>query len=352
MRRTKLTTVLALLNVPLLAVVLWQGQLLHQRKEGSEITRSTRETNSTRAVQSAISSSSFSPLGPGALGDAQGDSNHLALQEQLKLGLSTLATNKPKLDWRQVESEDYRTYVKNLREIGCPEPTVRDIVTADLLQAFAARRAEVTAARFGDFKYWKADPQEAAARQNLEQQRRALDDEMSGALRELLAAEGIRPSTTQQWRQAALDQQLSFLPVDKREKTEALLLQYTDIDEQIRALASGDRTPENTAERRHVLEAYDVKRAALQALLTPEEYQQLDLTMSWTADNLRRAMEKFEPTEEEFRAIFHAWRAHDERLARLYATDQPDPGNAHVFARMQELRGEKRYEQYRSTWWS
>ena len=102
----------------------------------------------------------------------------------------------------------------------------------------------------------------------LEQPRRALDDEMSGALRELLAAEGIPPSTAQQWRQAALDQQLSFLPVDKREKTEALLLQYTDIDEQIRALASGDRTPESTAERRHVLEAYDVKRAALQALLS------------------------------------------------------------------------------------
>ena len=343
MRRVKLTAVLALLNVPLLAVVLWQGRLLHQKKEDSTSAHSSWKTNSTAFVPNTNSSSSLSPARLGAVspGNAQMASNHFALG----------ATNKPKLDWRHVESEDYRTYVKNLREIGCPEQTVRDIVTADLLQAFAARRAEVTVARFGDFKYWKTDPQEAAARQKLEQDRRALDDEMSGALRELLAAESIPPATAQQWRQAALDQQLNFLPADKREKTEAVLLQYADIDEQIRVLASGDRTPENTAERRHVLEAYDAKRAALQALLTPEEYEQLDLTVSWTADNLRRAMEKFEPTEEEFRAIFHAWRIHDERLARLYATDQPDPGNAHVFARIQQLLGEKRYEQYRSTWW-
>ena len=29
--------------------------------------------------------------------------------------------------WRSVESDDYPTYVSNLREIGCPEQTIRDI---------------------------------------------------------------------------------------------------------------------------------------------------------------------------------------------------------------------------------
>src|SRR5580693_4874586 len=34
--------------------------------------------------------------------------------------------------WGQLDSSDYHFYVKNLRAIGCPEPTVRAIVTADV----------------------------------------------------------------------------------------------------------------------------------------------------------------------------------------------------------------------------
>jgi hypothetical protein len=34
--------------------------------------------------------------------------------------------------WSQLDSKDYHIYVKNLRKIGCPEPSVRAIVTADV----------------------------------------------------------------------------------------------------------------------------------------------------------------------------------------------------------------------------
>lgn len=34
--------------------------------------------------------------------------------------------------WSQLESTDYRTYVANLRRIGCPEQTLGDIITADI----------------------------------------------------------------------------------------------------------------------------------------------------------------------------------------------------------------------------
>jgi hypothetical protein len=44
--------------------------------------------------------------------------------------------------WSQLESTDYRTYVANLRSIGCPEQTVRDIVTADLDSAVYAPKRE------------------------------------------------------------------------------------------------------------------------------------------------------------------------------------------------------------------
>src|SRR5690349_13940800 len=40
-------------------------------------------------------------------------------------------------DWRQMESEDYQQYLANLRAIGCPEKTVRDIILADVNDLFA-----------------------------------------------------------------------------------------------------------------------------------------------------------------------------------------------------------------------
>lgn len=100
-----------------------------------------------------------------------------------------------------------------------------------------------------------------------------------------------------------------------------------------------------------IIDLYEAKRAELSQWITPEEFEQVELTVSWTADNLRRAMVRFEPSEEEFRTIFRVWREHDEELARLAATHQPDPGNAHVFERVREFLGEERYAQYRSTWW-
>lgn len=40
--------------------------------------------------------------------------------------------NVRQLNWRQIESTNYSEYIANLRSIGCPEPTIRDIVAADV----------------------------------------------------------------------------------------------------------------------------------------------------------------------------------------------------------------------------
>jgi hypothetical protein len=43
--------------------------------------------------------------------------------------------------WAQVESSDYPTYIANLRGLGCPEQTIRELIAADLDDLFAPRRA-------------------------------------------------------------------------------------------------------------------------------------------------------------------------------------------------------------------
>ena len=46
--------------------------------------------------------------------------------------------------WRQLEStNDYRVYVENLRAIGCPDPTLRDIVQGDVERVFSWKRRQL-----------------------------------------------------------------------------------------------------------------------------------------------------------------------------------------------------------------
>jgi hypothetical protein len=48
----------------------------------------------------------------------------------------------PAFHWSQIESADYATYIANLRRIGCPEQTIRDIIFADVDEAFFVSRRE------------------------------------------------------------------------------------------------------------------------------------------------------------------------------------------------------------------
>src|SRR5258707_184974 len=43
--------------------------------------------------------------------------------------------------WQEVESPDYPTYVANLRDIGCPEQTIRDIIVVDVNALYSRRRS-------------------------------------------------------------------------------------------------------------------------------------------------------------------------------------------------------------------
>ncbi|HLH52073.1 MAG TPA: hypothetical protein VKY92_00435 [Verrucomicrobiae bacterium] len=52
------------------------------------------------------------------------------------------SVHQTRFSWRQLESTNYGTYVSNLRAIGCPEQTVRDIISADVHALFELKRAQ------------------------------------------------------------------------------------------------------------------------------------------------------------------------------------------------------------------
>jgi hypothetical protein len=86
--------------------------------------------------------------------------------------------------WDQVQSTNYAVLIKNLRAIGCPEQTVRDIITSDVNRVYARRR--ITEVVYPNYQWWKSAPDPALAEaaeeklQSLEQARRDLLTDLLG----------------------------------------------------------------------------------------------------------------------------------------------------------------------------
>src|SRR5687767_1641565 len=53
----------------------------------------------------------------------------------------TLAPMPSSFHWSQLESSDFQQYMANLRGIGCPEETVRDLVLAEVNKLYAPKFA-------------------------------------------------------------------------------------------------------------------------------------------------------------------------------------------------------------------
>ncbi len=67
----------------------------------------------------------------------------IATEVQAPAPAPSARVESPPFSWGQLASADYRTYVKNLRRIGCPEPALRAIVTADVDAVYRRRSIEL-----------------------------------------------------------------------------------------------------------------------------------------------------------------------------------------------------------------
>ncbi|MGZ4975075.1 MAG: hypothetical protein ACXWDN_20125, partial [Limisphaerales bacterium] len=97
---------------------------------------------------------------------------------------TNVVVRRQNFTWEEVESADYVTYIKNLRSIGCPEKTIRDIIVADVNQLYAHRR--VTEVVAPEQEWWRSDPDpelinKAAAKvKELEAERKTLLTKLLG----------------------------------------------------------------------------------------------------------------------------------------------------------------------------
>lgn len=250
--------------------------------------------------------------------------------------------------WGSVESPDYRDYIANLRAIGCPEETIRDIIIADVNKLFAGRVAALyPSAR--DYKFWRVQDRTTRDEERArEQQRRELEREKRALLKELLGIDYDSELARLSGRPDEDDWRLGFLSAEKQEALRNLQSRYREMERAL-MVEGGFRNPENRAK----LTALRAQREAeLAQVLGPQDFAEYQLRNSWTARNMRENLASFQPTEEEFRKIFETRKQFDDQFG--FTRDGGDQATrearqvaqAQMDEQIRATLGEERYREY------
>ena len=209
-----------------------------------------------------------------------------------------------KFDWSSVESDDYKKYIANLRAIGCPEETIRDIITADVNKLYEAKRKELAGPK-KKYEFWKPGPfMGGAIDPDRTEKERALTKEKRALLTQLLGSAPEEKPELMAGVNSQLEAMFDFLPTDKRTKVFDLM---QDMQTKMqKAMKGGTPDPEDL--RKLMKES----EAAIAGVLTPEEMLDYNLRFSMTANMMRMQLAGFEPTEQEFLDLYKKRKAYDD----------------------------------------
>jgi len=216
--------------------------------------------------------------------------------------------------WSEIESDDYRKYIANLRAVGCPENTIKDIILTDVMKLFAARRGQF-AHNGREFRFWETDEKRKLNTQQLEEQERqlaAIDKELPSVLRELLGINYQRELSKYFVDANEDERRLNFIPAEKREQLLALREKIEGMRERILEGANGNLSAADFEALRKIEEE---QRAGLKKILSDTEVAEFELRMSPVADRLRAELIGFNPSKEEFRLFFELQNTVEENFA-------------------------------------
>jgi hypothetical protein len=256
--------------------------------------------------------------------------------------------------WQEVESPDYPTYIANLRNIGCPEQTIRDIIIADVNGLYARKRALELVTP--EQQWWRSEPDTNVLQVALEKSR-VLDDERRNLLSRLLGPSWESGDLVNLPRPShpgvVLDGPvLGALSADTKQaiqdinvRSEARMQSYLD----------SMRQQGKAADPVELAKLRQQTRDDLARVLAPAQLEEFLLRYSQYANNLRSELGQlrfFNATPDEFRAIFKATDSLDQQIQLL--ADSTDPNSAQARQALQDQRdnalkialGADRYAEY------
>jgi hypothetical protein len=258
--------------------------------------------------------------------------------------------------WHELESDDYPTYIANLRDIGCPEQTIRDIIIADVNSLYARRRA--TELVSPEQQWWRAEPdtnvlQEAVAKiKELEAERRGLLARLLGPSWEGGDLVSLpRPS------RPALQLDGPVLGTLPPEIQQAIQNISARSQEKLDAYLARQRQLNKPADRAEMARLRQQTHDELANVLTPPQLEEFLLRYSQTANDLRAELGQigfFNASPDEFRSMYRALNSIDNELELL--GDATDPASVQHRRTLEQQRengvrmalGARRYEEFRT----
>ena len=194
---------------------------------------------------------------------------------------SKTGTNQPPI-WTYVESDDYHAYIANLRQLGCPEETIRDIILTDLLKQYSTKVRELR--NNENQPFWKAKlssyDMDAVERRKM---LRELTEERSQMYAELVGGNLESDLNRLMGADGSPAPQYKFLAADRQQEMAKLMNGYNDRLQQMHEASRG--FPDS--QTREAMQALVRERdAAMESFLTPDEKRQRDLRYSETAVSL------------------------------------------------------------------
>lgn len=230
------------------------------------------------------------------------------------------------LDWHAVESEDYRKYIANLRNIGCPEKTIRDVIVADVNELYRERYRGLFPAT-NRVEYWKpGNPTANLFDETKISKQHELLGEKRNLLKTLLGADYTDEDDLSAIQLDNYKERLlSFLTPEKRTAMKELEDEFA-----VKMMKTYKDAWRGNDESANAVQAE--KDEAMLKVLTAEEKFEYDLRRSDTAAILRVGLKDFELNEEEFRTVFPA--------VKEFIAQAGKPGFGAMMLGQQDLRPE------------
>jgi LysM repeat protein len=238
-------------------------------------------------------------------------------------GGTNIVVRRQFFSWHELESDDYPTYIANLRDIACPEQTIRDIIIADVNALYARKRAQeiLTPAQ----QWWRTEPDtnvlQAAIQKarELEQQRRDLLVRLLGTNWESGDLVNLpRPSHEG----VILDgPQLGALAPETKQAIQEVNARSTD---RMQAYLEAQRAAGKVPDPVELAKLRQQTRDDLARVLSPPQLEEFLLRYSQNASDLRADLGQlafFNVTSNEFLMLFRATDNLDQQIQLLSGND-------------------------------
>ncbi|MFM2295368.1 MAG: hypothetical protein RLZZ350_1781 [Verrucomicrobiota bacterium] len=250
-------------------------------------------------------------------------------------------------DWSHLADTDFKKYRDHLRAVGCPDDTVRDILTAEIDDWFLQRRRAALDELQRQFWDKLAADIHSLDNSAMHQLLAKLVAERDRLLADVLGADEKNDDDEELRRTRRMEARYAWLPAETRTRLLALEKDFAArnqaLDKEIRERVP--QTPETDADKTRRKNLEDELTLARKRLFTPAELAEYELRNSsgarWAAN-----LSGFEPSEMEWRTLAAARRDYDAAFAKKPNDETKRQLDAAWQQQLQATLGTERFAQY------